>query len=103
MTEGSLVLTLDRPEMPDWATNNAHVDLASLHHGETVIQIAKHPDRTLHVAFFSGHCGHTFRVPVPPLRGGKLHVRLHWRRRKVTLALNGRRVKSVTTRRLAST
>lgn len=103
MTEGSLILAFDHPEMPDWATNNAHVDLAFLHHGEPFIQIAKHPDRTLHVAFFSGLYAHTFRVPVPPLRAGRLHLTLHWRRRKVTLALNGRRVKSVTARRLAPT
>lgn len=100
VTEGSLVLALDHPEMPDWAMNNAHVELAFLHHGETLIRIAKHPDRLLHVAFFSGQYAHTFRVPVPPLRAGKLHVALHWRHRKVTLALNGPRVRSATARRL---
>lgn len=97
------MLALDHPEMPDWGSNNAHVELASLHHGETLVRIAKHPDRTLQVAVFSGKYAHTFRVPVPLLRGGKLHLALHWRRRRVTLALNGRRVRSATARRLPPT
>ncbi len=103
VTEGSLVLALDQPKMPDWAMNTAHVELASLQHGETVIRIAKHPDRMLHVAFLSGQYAHTFRVPVPPLRAEKLHVALHWRRRTVTLALNGRRARSATAHRLRPT